>query len=68
VFRYASDLANLEYIRQSGGYQNKGFMYRICYWDNYQAMRERIKQSLEEQIKALKSGTLRNATGTLEPS
>jgi DNA primase len=68
VFRYANDLTNLEYIQQSGGYQNKGFMYKITYWDNYQAMREKIRQSLDEQVKALKSGTLRNASGTLEPA
>lgn len=68
VFRYANDLNNLEYIKQSGGYQNKGFTYKISYWDNYQNMREKIKQSLDEQVKALKAGTLRNATGTLEPA
>lgn len=78
VFRYANDLTNLEYIRQSGGYQNKGFTYKICYWDNYQGMREKIKQSLDGQVKKLKEvpsvggdlgeavGTLQNATGTLE--
>lgn len=68
VFRYANDLANLEYIKQCGGYSNKGFTYKISYWDNYHGMREKIKQSLDEQVKALKSGTLRNATGTLEPA
>jgi DNA primase len=68
VFRYANDLTRLEYIEQSGGYPNKGFMYKICYWDHYQAMREKIRQSLDEQVKALKSGTLRNATGTPEPA
>ncbi len=62
VFRYAGDLSNLEYIKQSGGYQNKGFTYKISYWDNYQGMREKIKQNLDEQVKVLKSGTLRNAT------
>lgn len=68
VFRYAGDLTSLEYIRQCGGYQNKGFTYKICYWDNYQGIREKIKQSLEGQLKVLKSGTLRNASGTLEPA
>jgi DNA primase/energy-coupling factor transporter ATP-binding protein EcfA2 len=68
VFRYAGDLCELEYIRQSGGYQNKGYSYRITWWDNYQSLREKIKQSMEEQLKALKSGTLRNATGTLQPA
>lgn len=68
VFRYANDLTNLEYIKQCGGYSNRGFTYKITYWDNYQSLREKIKQNLDEQVKALKSGTLRNATGTLEPA
>jgi hypothetical protein len=68
VFRYAGDLMRLEYIRQCGGYGNKGYTYKICYWDNYQALREKIRLRLEEQVKYLKSGTLRNAPGTLEPA
>ena len=68
LFRYASDLTNLEYIKQCGGYGNKGFTYKISYWDNYQGLREKIKLRLEEQLKTLKSGTLRNASGTLEPA
>ncbi len=68
VFRYANDLTNLEYIRQSGGYSNKGFIYRISYWDNYQVMREKIRLRLDEQVKALKMERQRNASGTLEPA
>jgi DNA primase len=78
LFRYANDLTQLEYIRPMGGYVNKGYTYQVQYWDNYQTLRERIRRSMDEQIKALKtgtppvevpeSGTLRNATGTLEPA
>jgi len=68
VFRYANDLTNLEYIKQCGGYSNKGFSYKITYWDNYESMRDKIKQNLDNQVKAIKDGTLRNATGTLEPA
>jgi DNA primase len=78
LFRYANDLTHLEYIRPSGGHANKGYTYQVTYWDNYQSLRERIRRSLEEQVKALKagtpaaetaeSGTLRNASGTLEPA
>lgn len=67
TFRYAGDLIRLEYIRPSGGHANKGISYRISYWDNYQGLREKIKQNLDQQLKALKAGTLRNASGTLEP-
>jgi DNA primase len=68
VFRYASDLLRLEYIQQCGGHANKGFMYKISYWDNYQGLREKIRQRLDEQVKSLMSETLRNAAGTLEPA
>jgi hypothetical protein len=78
LFRYANDLMQLEYIRPSGGHANRGYTYQVQYWDNYQNLRERIRRSLDEQVKALKagtqgiemppSGTLRNAPGTLEPA
>jgi|SRR5579859_4272358 len=78
LFRYANDLTHLEYIRPSGGHANKGYTYQVQYWDNYQSLRERIRRSLDEQVKALKAGTpatetpdpgtLRNASGTLEPA
>jgi len=61
TFRYAGDLVRLEYLRPVGGHLNKGLHYRISYWDNYQALREKIKQNLEEQLKALK-GDLATAT------
>jgi DNA primase len=64
VFRYANDLTNLEYIKQCGGYSNRGFTYKIMYWDNYESMREKIKQNLDTQVKAIKEGTPRNTTGT----
>ena len=67
VFRYANDLTNLEYIKQCGGYSNRGFTYKIMYWDNYESMREKIKQNLDNQVKAIKEGTPRNTTGTLQP-
>lgn len=54
VFRYMGDLLQLEYVKQSGGYVNRGFTYTILYWDNYEAMRERIKNSLQQQLKAIR--------------
>ena len=68
VFRYTADLVRLEYLRYAGGHGNKGFMYTICWWDNYQALREKIRVRLDEQVKALKTGTPRNASGTPEPA
>ncbi|PQV56130.1 DNA primase [Sediminibacterium magnilacihabitans] len=66
VFRYVGDLMRLEYLQQCGGYGNKGFSYRISYWDHYQGMREKIKQHLDTQLQALKAGTPRNTSGTLQ--
>lgn len=75
LFRYVNDLTQLEYIRPSGGHSNKGFIYKIIYWDHYQGLRTRIKAQLSSQVERLTSpsplpdgGTLRNANGTLEPA
>ena len=54
IFRFLNDLAELEYIQQTGGYQNKGYKYRVIYWDDYKALRERIKKHLNEQLEQLK--------------
>lgn len=53
VNRYLQALVTLEYL-QAGGFINKGFTYKIAYWDNYQALRKRIKDNLQQQIDALK--------------
>lgn len=49
---YIQRLVSLEYIRQDG-YANRGFTYRICYWDNMSLLRSKIKASLENQLKEL---------------
>ena len=54
LFRYAHDLTRLEYISPCGGHINKGFIYKLSYWDNYQGLRDRIKEDLFTQLSALK--------------
>jgi DNA primase len=54
TFRQIQMLLELEYIKQIGGYSNKGIRYKICYWDNYQKLRSEIKEFLIKQIEALK--------------
>jgi DNA primase len=54
VFRYTQTLVELEYIKQIGGYANKGIKYKISYWDNYQKIRAEIKDFLMLQIQQLK--------------
>lgn len=54
IFRYIQTLTELEYIKQVGGYANKGIKYKISYWDNYQKLRAEIKDFLMLQIQQLK--------------
>ena len=54
IFRYIQNLTELEYIKQVGGYANKGIKYKICYWDNNQKLRAEIKDFLMLQIEQLR--------------
>ena len=47
--KYILQLVELEYLQQFG-YANKGFKYKIVYWDNYKVMRSKIQQELQLQI------------------
>ncbi len=53
--RFINTLLELEYIKQSGGYNNKGIKYKIAYWDNHQKLRAEIKDFLYNQIEELKN-------------
>jgi len=55
IFRNIQMLLELEYVKQIGGYSNKGIRYKICYWDNYQKLRTEIKDFLMKQIEVLKN-------------
>jgi DNA primase len=54
INRYLQSLTELEYL-YSGGFANKGFKYKIAYWDNYEGLRKRIKENLSNQIAELKA-------------
>jgi DNA primase len=51
--RYLNDLLQLEYIRQAGGYANKGFCYTVLYWDNIAALTAKVKRHLQGQLEQL---------------
>ncbi|MGE0773087.1 MAG: CHC2 zinc finger domain-containing protein [Cyclobacteriaceae bacterium] len=53
LHRYIQDLLALEYIRQAGGYINRGFNYKVLYWDNIQALRAKVKRHLQGQLDQL---------------
>jgi DNA primase catalytic core len=51
--RYLNDLIQLEYIRQAGGFANRGFSYKVLYWDNIQTLRAKVKRHLQGQLDQL---------------
>ena len=51
--RYIYDLISLEYISMSGGHINRGYRYRIIYWDDITRIRSRLKRHLEGQLAQL---------------
>jgi len=52
-FRFMEDLELLEYVQKTGGYANRGFKYKIVYWDDMETVREKIKAKLHEQLEVL---------------
>ena len=51
--RYLNDLLQLEYIRQAGGHINRGYQYKVTYWDNVGAIRSKVKRYLQGQLDQL---------------
>ncbi len=49
---YIQKLVALEYLQQSG-FANRGYTYKIAYWDNMAAVRARIKDDLNNQLEKL---------------
>jgi len=56
-FRNMESLELLEYIQKTGGYANKGFKYKIVYWDDMEKIREKIKEELHTQLEQLQQDT-----------
>ncbi len=47
---YMNQLLELEYIQQVGGHVNRGFKYKIQYWDNNEKLRNDIREYLNTQL------------------
>jgi DNA primase len=58
---YISRLVELCYLQQYG-HANRGFKYKIAYWDSYTGLRDRIKTDLQSQISILKQVNHPNAS------
>jgi DNA primase len=54
-FRYFEELEMLEYIQRTGGYANRGFKYKIVYWDDMEKTREKVMADLKKQLVAVGS-------------
>lgn len=52
-FRYMEDLELLEYIQRTGGYANRGFKYKIVFWDDMEKIRTKVKSELAAQLATL---------------
>lgn len=52
-FRYFEELEQLEYIQRTGGYANRGFKYRVVFWDDMEKIREKVKTELNNQLEPL---------------
>lgn len=54
-FRYFEELELLEYIQRTGGYANRGFKYKIVFWDDMEKIREKVTADLKKQLVAVGS-------------
>lgn len=52
-FRFMDELTKLEYIQISDGSANRGFRYRIAFWDDMGSIKTKIKTDLLQQIDKL---------------
>jgi len=52
--RYFSQLGEFEYLTSKQGHNLRKVTYKVDYWDNYAALRERIKNHLVSQLETLK--------------
>ncbi|PLX01114.1 MAG: hypothetical protein C0594_14425 [Marinilabiliales bacterium] len=52
-FRFVNELEKLEYVKKVGGYANKGYLYKVVYWDDLEKKKKRIKSNLMKQLKRI---------------
>lgn len=52
-FRYMEELELLEYVQKTGGYANRGFKYRIVFWDDMEKIKTKINEELTRQLNDL---------------
>lgn len=50
---YMQELQDFEYVKQVNGYSNKGFKYKVGYWDSLEALRAKIQDHLDKQLEKI---------------
>jgi DNA primase catalytic core len=50
---YMQQLQDYEYLAQANGYANRGFKYKVSYWDSLEALRAKTQEHLEAQLEKL---------------
>ena len=50
ISRFIIELKNLEYIQIESGSSNKGYLYRILFWDDIDKTKEKLKKEIELQL------------------
>jgi hypothetical protein len=65
-FRNFEDLELLEYIQRTGGYANRGFKYKIVFWDDWDKIRKKIKQDLSRQLELLNNSVVTGSPDKVE--
>jgi DNA primase len=51
--RYINDLLSLEYIYMTGGHINKGYRYKVAYWDDVAKLKGKVQRHLQGQLDQL---------------
>lgn len=51
---YVQSLLEMEYLQKTGGNDHKGYIYKISFWDDLEALRKRIKDYLFQQVEKIK--------------
>jgi DNA primase len=55
--RYINDLLSLEYIYLTGGHINKGYRYKVAYWDDVAKLKGKVQRHLQGQLDQLEIDT-----------
>jgi len=53
LFRFITELKQMEYLQENQYNGNQGNTYQIRYWDDYKKVKEEVKEFMQNQIKPL---------------